>query len=188
MAFFFIGEWRGIAALIDERRLTRDGARLFLSRAMKDTGQFWHSVVLPRHFQRNAKRRYQYQQRKRKYSAIKKRLAEGEDVYIHGELLDEEVIEGGVVDIVRGGYTQSRSKTRPTIVAGPRTATIKFKVPRYISRRRRGSQPNMGRELKTLSTLDRVGMTDVMQHSFVRYVKAHGHLFVKKRIGSRTAA
>lgn len=117
--------------------------------AMFQTARFWARHMLPKHFDKGANYRYRYQRRKRQYSELKRIMANKGSIVDPRTGREERarVIKGGTVDIVYGGDTERKAESNQMINVTTKGFTLKMRVPRYIVQRRRGSYPDMKREI-----------------------------------------
>lgn len=191
MPVFINADYEGWFAAFAKGRggkgFTRQGKRILLREANRKTVDFWHRRFIPRHFDSLARHRYHYQQRKRKYRAIKRELAAGGEVWVNGKKLEKEVvIKGGRVDIVRSGKTESMAEAQTPIRATASSAKTRVLVPSYVVRRIAGT-PNQVREIQKTTKAERQKLTVVWKAQFARDVKRFGTLFhMKRRLGRRS--
>lgn len=168
MPIFFHVDYEGVELFASQAGISQRARDESIKYAMFRVAMFWHRFILPKHFERNAKRRYRHQARKRKYSKIKEDFAAG--IPFHGEL--PPVVKSGVVDIAFQGRTERQARGSKAIRATKNGFTLRIPVPRYIVMRRRGSYPNMKRELSTITRDEARTMSRVFARDYMRYVKA----------------
>ena len=157
--------------------MTARAKNTILTNANRKTVEFWHRSYIPRHFESGAASRYRYQARKRPYKRIKIALAEGRTFQPHngnGEIINDRVIKGGRVSLVRSGDTEKRARQKQLVTATPGRASGRVLVPRYVSRRRRSGQPNMRQELQRLTAAERAGLHSIWSKNFFRGVRQLG--------------
>lgn len=154
MPIFFNANYRGIAIFGKNQGTGKTIMNAAAKYANFRVAMFWHRMILPRHFEAGAKRKYRHKKRKRKYSAIKRLLAaKGE--YTNpatGKTETASVVKGGVIDIAFEGATERKSRATRAIRATRDGFVLKMRVPRYLLGRKRGDYPNMKRELSTITT------------------------------------
>lgn len=159
------------------RPMTNRAKNFLLTNSNRKTVEFWHRAYIPRHFERSAKSRYRYQQRKEPYRRIKIALAEGRTFMPHngnGEPIADRVIKGGNVSLVRSGDTEQRSRQKQLVTATPARSSGRVLVPRYIAIRRKSGQPNMRQEMQKLTASERQGLHSVWSKNFFRGVRQIG--------------
>lgn len=104
------------------------GAKAVFRRGMKAMAKDWHRLFLPRHFQSGAKRRYGYQERKRKYAQRKQRR--------------------GLPPLVFSGRARSHARALFRVTGSAKTVRGKFFLPHYFRMKpMRAGQPSLGEEL-----------------------------------------
>lgn len=147
---------------------------LLLTDSNRAAVRFWHRQFIKKHFEHSAATRYRYQARKEPYKAIKEGLAQGKTYNINGVTVDDTVIKGGTVSLVRSGATE-RSAIKPVpIFATPGKAVARVIVPRYVSVRRKSGRPNQARELQTVTTAEKQQLNSVWAKNFYRGVRILG--------------
>lgn len=153
MPIFFNANYNGVALLGGRYGLGKSIMEAAIKYGMYAVADYWHKKILPRHFERGAKRRYKHQPRKRRYSEIKVKLAHGGSVPdpVTGKPVFAEVVKGGLVDIAFEGSTETKAERNRTIRVSRNGFVMKMIVPAYIVQRRKTSYPNMKRELSTVT-------------------------------------
>lgn len=166
------------------RGFSRRAKRVLLADANKAAVEYWHRKIIPLHFERAARSRYHYQQRKKPYRDIKQALAAGRRVFVRGQQLPlERVIKGGTVDVVRKGDTEARAEQQQAIFATENKAVMKIRVPSYATNRRsRTGRPNMGAEILTITAQEKKTLVAVWKRQFMRGVRAIGTAGLRKRV------
>lgn len=151
------------------KRLQNEAIRF----AMFQTARFWARHFLPLHFDRKARHRYRYQRRKRMYQELKQIMA------AKGSIVDPrtgkqeraDVKKSGMVDIVYGGSTEKKAEGNQGINVTTKGFTIKLRVPRYVVQRRRGSYPNMKREIAQSSVEEARKLRLVFWANYRRFIR-----------------
>lgn len=165
-----------------QRGIPRKGRRILLSEANAKTVAYWHRKIIPRHFDSSARSRYHYQRRKRRYRQIKEELAAGNTVVVNGQALPaENIVKLGRVDIVRGGKTETKAERRVAIFATEHKAVASLKVPRHIVSRRRGTRPNMAKEIQSVTKAEKGRMVTIWKKTFLAGVRVYGNSIMSKR-------
>jgi hypothetical protein len=165
---FFHVNYEGVSLLAFQQGLSRRSRDEAIKYAMFRVAMFWHRFILPKHFERGAKRRYKHQQRKRKYSRIKEDFARG--IPYKGEL--PTVVKGGTVDIAFGGSTEGKARASKAIKVTTSGFKIRMRVPRYIVMRRRGNYPNMKAELSRITREEARALTKIFARDYIRYIRS----------------
>lgn len=168
MPIFFHVDYDGIALFAREMGVAKRARDEAIKYGMFRVAMYWHRFILPKHFERGAKRRYRHQQRKRRYSKIKEDFAAG--IPFRGEL--PSVVKGGVVDIAFRGAAETKARGTKAITVTTSGFKLRMRVPRYIVMRRRGSYPNMKRELSTITREEARTLSKIFARDYVRYIKA----------------
>ena len=158
--------------------LSGKAKQLMLTNSNRTTAEHWHHRFIPRHFQSGNHSRYQMKARKAPYRRIKVGLAQGKQYKIldgeNVEIIDDRVIKGGTVSLVRGGSTEQKAKRRGPIRANPKGAVAKVLTNRYVAIRRRSDRPNQRRELQTITSAERRELHGVWSASFFDGVHSLG--------------
>ena len=152
MPVFFHVKYEGAADLALKAGVGRRGRVAGMQYANYQVARFWHRFMLPDHFKRNAKRRYKHKRRRQRYSQIKQDMAHGIGLQTDprtGEVQIDKVLKGGVVDIVRSGESEKRARKTRNFSSTATSWTIRMRVPKYLVQRRKGSYPDMRREIGT---------------------------------------
>lgn len=152
MPVFFHVSYQGAADLALKAGAGRRLRVAAMQYANYQVARFWHRYMLPKHFERNAKRRYKHKRRKQRYSQIKRDMANGIGLVTDprtGEVQLDRVVKGGVVDIARSGDSESKSRKTRNFASTATSWTIRMRVPKYLVQRRKGSYPDMRREIGT---------------------------------------
>lgn len=88
--------------------------------ALRKVAETWHEDMLPRHFDEDARGRYNYRERSEVYRKRKQRMAQ------FGRAM-----KGGRVDLVFSGLLEQSAETMATIRAFPLRAVVKMPTPAY---------------------------------------------------------
>lgn len=170
--------------------LSVKGKRAILTEANMKTVYWWHTKIIPKHFDSVARSRYHYQQRKRRYRGIKQALAQGKEVYIRGQLVPPESIKkAGRVDIVRSGRTEQQAEAPTPVRATPNKAVAVLRVPRHIVRRPSAGHPDQAAEIKKLTKAEQEQLVRIWKKTFLAAVRVFGSsiVTVRKRFVSRSS-
>ncbi len=104
-------------------------------------GEWWHSTIMPRHFEPGAESRYFYKRRSRVYLRRKARLAAA-----------GQVEEGGKAALVFRGDARRALTQFATISAYPTRFTVRMIGPKYFTMTRRDPRlPNLAAETTRLA-------------------------------------
>ena len=173
MPIFFHVDYEGIATFSKRAGHGRAMHRAAVKYAMYKVAVFWHGVILPKHFQFGAKFAYKHQRRKRAYSRAKQELAAGATLYnpITHEVEKIDVVKGGKTDIAFRGISEDKAKRNKWITSNHGGFVIKMRVPRYIVQRRRGSYPNMKREISTITPDEAALMSKLFYRHYIRFLR-----------------
>lgn len=130
------------------------------TRAHADQGSHWHQHLLPKHFQPDAKTRYQHKPRTEKYIKRKKRLAKiGKVKY------------GGEVDNVATGFMERILTSSASIRAYPSRVTVGMPGPRYINMRpHKSNQPDKAAEIIRVTDAEAKELEKVLDDSLIRSI------------------
>jgi len=159
------------------RPMSARAKNLLLTQSNRQAVKFWHRVFIPRHFESGNAQRYRYKARKRPYRRIKEALAAGRTFDPSdgvGETINDRVIKGGTVSMVRSGDSEQKSKRQNAVFSTPNKATARVSVPGYISRRSRSNRPDQRRELQTLTQAEKRQLNQVWAKNFFRGVRQLG--------------
>lgn len=152
MPIFFHVSYEGAADIAFKAGAGRRLRVAAMQYANYQVARYWHRFMLPGHFKRNAKRRYKHKRRRQRYSQIKQDMAHGIGLQTDprtGQVTIDRVLKGGVVDIVRSGQSESRARKTRNFSSTATGWTVKMRVPKYLVQRRKGSFPDMKREIGT---------------------------------------
>lgn len=137
--------------------------------ANRVTAEYWYQKFLPGHFNA-AQKQYRLQPRKKPYAAIKKALAEGQQVRGIGR---ERVQRGGVIDIVRSGITERQARSSGITRATPTRAIVYIRVPHYAAMRRKDpTQPYLPDEITKVTASELNDMRLLWQETFIQQATA----------------
>jgi len=175
MPIFFNANYNGVALLggrYGQGKAIMDAAIKYGMYAVAD---YWHKNILPRHFERGARRRYKHQPRKRRYSEIKVKLARGGSVPdpVTGKPVFAAVVKGGLVDIAFEGKTEEKSERNRTIRVTRNGFVLKMIVPNYIVQRRKTSYPNMKREISTITREEAMLLGRIFWRAAKQFLRAN---------------
>ncbi|TXH41659.1 MAG: hypothetical protein E6Q97_37115 [Desulfurellales bacterium] len=175
MPIFFNANYRGVAMLGGTYGLSRKIMDAAIKYGMFVVADYWHKKILPHHFERGARRRYKHQKRKKAYSEIKVKLAQGEGIPdpITGQLEYHQVVKSGLVDIAFEGDTESKASRQRSIKATAGGFVLKMIVPKYIVMRRRRSYPDMRRELTYITTEEAMLLGRVFWRAARQFLRAN---------------
>ena len=153
MPIFFNIDYRGVDIMAKHAGVAKKRQWDAVRDAMVMVAAYWHANTFPKHFTRGAKGRYRHKRRKRSYKRIKRELALGNKVWDkeQGKLVWIRVVKGGLVDVAFRGPTETKARANRWISGTRNGFTLKMRVPRYITQRRRGSYPDMKRELSMIT-------------------------------------
>lgn len=167
MPVFYHVNYKGVGVIARNAGVAKRIQREAVKYANFNVAIHWHMFMLPRHFEKRARQRYGYQKRGKQYSEIKRRLAAGGKVFDAKDkvFVRTRVVKGGEVDLAFGGAAERKSEKNFRVSATYSGFTLKMRVPKYIVMRRRGSYPNMKREIgMTTAKEGRVLKQVFMQH------------------------
>lgn len=175
MPIFFNANYKGVAMLGGTFGLSRPIVNAAIKYGMFAVAEYWHKRILPLHFTRLARRKYKHQPRKRNYTDIKRKLAQGLGVPdpVTGIMQFANVVKGGLVDIAFEGATEDKSKATRAIRVTLSGFSLKFYVPRYILGRKRGDFPNMKRELSYITTEEAMFLGRVWWRAAYQFLRAN---------------
>ena len=125
--------------------------------AFERTAMYWHKKMLPRHFERKAKRKYHYQPRRRRYQHRKQAFAKR----------DRKIQKGGRSPIVYSGLTEALAEGRGVIRAYPTRVRLRMPSPRYVTPRPKDpSKPNLHDEILRVMPGENRTLTRVFRDNF----------------------
>lgn len=134
-------------AKVSQRRWREINRRAFLT-----AGQMWHAEMLPEHFKRDARTKYNHQPRKERYLRRKQFLGR-----------TGRVKYGGQVDNVFTGLLEETVRRFAEIRAFPSRASLRMAGTRYMTLRPRGAQPDKMAELKTVTAQEQRTIAERME-------------------------
>lgn len=126
----------------------------------KAAGEHWHKKILPRHFKRNATRRYKYKRRSRRWRERKQRLARFGFAK-----------EGGRTDLVFTGQLRLATQNFAAIRAFPKRVTIKMQAPSYLRQRRGG--PDKSDEITRVTAIEEKRISDIIETTATDILDRH---------------
>ena len=176
MPIFFYIDYQGAADMAIDAGMGRRGRVAAMQYANLQVARLFHRVKFPDRFKRNAKRRFRHQKRKRPYSRIKRELSSGREVTNQqGKVIipAERVLKGGVVNVVRGGDTESKALNQRWFRSTVSGFTIRMSVPQYIVTRRRGGSPDMKRELSTITQQEAKALSKYWWRQYRKFIDAN---------------
>lgn len=176
MPIFFFVNYQGAGDLAIKAQAGRRLRTAAMQFANFQVGKFWWRFVLKRHYERPAKRRYKHKRRKYLYSRIKQDLAQGQGLSVDpqtGQVMTERVKKSGVVDIVRSGDAESRTRSTGRVRSTANSWTVKMRAPRYIVQRRRGDYPDMKKELGTATVEEAKLLSKIWWRNYRKFLNAN---------------
>lgn len=175
MAFYFHINYQGAADLAIDAGVSKRVRTAAMQYAYYQTGRFWHRFILPKHFTPTARQKYKYQRRKRRYEEIKRQMALGIP-YVDPRTGQQElynVKKGGRADVVHEGYTEAMARVNRHITSTTVGFTVKVRVPRYVTMRRRRNYPDMRKEIGRITLEEGRILTKVWWHSYRKFLDAN---------------
>lgn len=175
MPIYFNANYRGVALFAGRRGIGQDVINEAIKFGMFQVAEAWHKRILPQHFQRGAGRKYKHKKRKKKYSEIKIKFAQGDSIIdpVTGERESHNVVKGGMVDIAFEGHTETKARRNFTVRVTKNGFSLKMVVPKYILGRRRGDFPNMKKELSYITTEESMWLGRVFIRAAIKFLKVN---------------
>lgn len=175
MPIYFNANYRGVALFAGKRGIGQDVINEAIKFGMFQVAEAWHKRILPQHFQPGAKRKYKHKKRKKNYSEIKIKFAQGESIRdpVTGQEESHNVVKGGMVDIAFEGHTETKARRNFTVRVTKSGFALKMVVPKYILGRRRGDYPNMKKELSYITTEEAMWLGRVFLRAAIKFLKVN---------------
>ena len=175
MPIFFNVDYRMVGVLARQNgvaKRVRDEAIRF---GMFQVARFWARHYLPEHFNSRNRQKYRHKRRKPAYRRIKRLMYDGKTFIdpLTGQPDSRDVIKKGSVDIVFTGKSEHKAEGNQGIRATTKGFVIKMRVPRYLVQRRRGSYPDMKKEIASSTTAEANILRKVFWANYRRFIRNH---------------
>jgi hypothetical protein len=135
-----------------------------MRQAHAEQGEYWHTKILPKHFEPGAGAKYGHKPRSDKYQRRKKKLAAAGKVKY-----------GGMVDNVATGRMETMLKGMGVFRAFPTRVTVYMTGPRYITMRPyETNQPDKAKEITALTAQEISDLENVLEIAARGYLTKYG--------------
>jgi len=163
----------------DERLKAIKDAPDATEKAMMAGADYWHSRILPEHFQRSAHAKYDYADRTRKYRMYRKRGRP--DLVYSGAMASDLMSRASFQRVGQGVNLKMYARALNFAPSMPQNSSDHYVTHTSRGRKRRARYPNMKREIRAFNEADREAVAAVVAAELE-------HLFSPTDAGGKASA